>query len=105
MGDTSYPIDMDQECVRICNALNALPDINTISSCCGHNKQPFRVFFTAHTIEALRPILRCVVNSGWSVECYWADGSDVIYFMLEGVRDLRCGDIFATWLLEDHAHD
>jgi hypothetical protein len=81
---TSYPADMDVECVRLCDALNALPGIMTVSSCCGHGKRPFRVFFCAATIAALLPIVRCVNSSGWRIETSWSNGSDVVMHMLEG---------------------
>jgi len=40
-----YDDRMDKECVPLCDALNALPGIRTIESCCGHSKHSFRVYF------------------------------------------------------------
>lgn len=83
-----YPNDMDEECIPLCDALNALPGIKTHESCCGHGKDAHRVFFMADTIEHLLPILLRTTSSGWHVEVHSAistsDMSDVVSFMLEG---------------------
>jgi hypothetical protein len=97
-----YPDDMDQECVKLCDALNALSGIETSSSCCGHSQRPFRIFFSAETIESLAPILRACHSSAWRTEVAWANGSDNPYFMLEGPKGLSAqpggADDFAGWL-------
>ena len=80
----NYPGTMDPECIPLCDALNSLPGIHTRESCCGHGKHPHMVFFTAETVESLRPILQSTSSSGWHVEARWANGGDTIYFMLEG---------------------
>jgi hypothetical protein len=79
-----YPADMDAECILICDALNALPGIQTVESCCGHGERPHRIFFSAVLIEHLRPVLMASHSSGWHVEARWANGGDAIYFLLEG---------------------
>lgn len=78
-----YPEDIDPDCVTLCDALNACPGIKTFESCCGHRTEPFRVWFTATIIDDLRPILMAI-QSPWHIEVGWANGGDVIYFMLEG---------------------
>ena len=40
-----YPKDMDPKCVPLCNSLNAIPNIRTIESCCGHDRGPFVLWF------------------------------------------------------------
>jgi hypothetical protein len=105
-----YPADMDRECIPLCDALNALPGIRTTSSCCGHGKDHHRIWFDADAIESLRPILWATrywnVSCGcmWKVEAGWANGSDVIYFCLEGPRDAsgKQAKEFATWVKEAH---
>lgn len=101
----NYPSSMDAECIPICNALNALPGIRTVESCCGHGEHPHRVFFTAQAVESLRPILCCSHSSGWHVEANWANGSNTIYFMLEGPigpADKPGGaNDFASWLADE----
>lgn len=51
-----YEGDMDKECVALCNAINALEGLRTVESCCGHDKKPFRIYFTAEHLRQL-PIL------------------------------------------------
>lgn len=38
------PADLDSACLNLCIALNALPGIKTTTSCCGHGREPFRVW-------------------------------------------------------------
>jgi len=80
----NYPADIDQECILLCDALNALPGISTISSCCGHGNHPHRIFFESDTVLCLAPILRNVTSSGWDVTVRWSNGNDSIHFVLEG---------------------
>lgn len=51
-----YPDGMDKECVALCDAINALEGLRTIESCCGHDKEPFRIYFKAKHLKEL-PIL------------------------------------------------
>ncbi len=53
---------MDVECVALCDALNGVPGVRTISSCCGHGREPYRIWVTVESLEALPPML------------YWFDG-------------------------------
>jgi hypothetical protein len=95
-ANQAYPATMDPECIPLCDALNALPGIRTTESCCGHGEDPHRIWFDADKIESLRPILwatryhmvsRSPGEDAWVVEAGWANGGNVIYFMLEGPRD------------------
>ena len=58
---------MDPECVPICNALNLLEGIETISSCCGHGFQPFRIYFVAEFLNDLKPIMELIDESEFGV--------------------------------------
>jgi hypothetical protein len=49
--------NIDMECVELCQTLNRLPGIVTISSCCGHNERPYRIFFKSKDLESLPPLL------------------------------------------------
>lgn len=40
-----YDDRMDPECVQLCDAVNSIAGLETVSSCCGHGKTPFRIFF------------------------------------------------------------
>jgi hypothetical protein len=48
---------MDIECIAICEAINLIPDIRTIDSCCGHGERPFRIWFTVNDLEQLPDLL------------------------------------------------
>lgn len=40
-----YDSKMDPQCVELCDALNCIPGIETVESCCGHGKFRFSVWF------------------------------------------------------------
>lgn len=81
---TAYPAGMDIECIPLCDALNALPGIRTFESCCGHGRGPFRVFLTAESLKDLRQILVPLsAGTPWRLEANWANGGNIIYFILE----------------------
>lgn len=78
---------MDRECIPICDALNLLPGIETISSCCGHGYAPFRIYFTAELLADLKPILELIDESEfWSLRTSMATGNMEIYFVLDGLK-------------------
>jgi len=67
-----YDGDMDPQCIPICDAMNLLPGIHTIESCCGHEEDEFRVWFKADSLEVLPPFLYHTVpchgaKFGWRV--------------------------------------
>jgi hypothetical protein len=51
------PRDLDPEVLGLCQAMNAFPGIFTIGSCCGHGREPFRIWFKAESLEALPDLL------------------------------------------------
>lgn len=72
MRNLQLPNDMDSECVRFCDAINSMKGLCTTSSCCGHNKEPFRIWFRASYLGALLPLLYCLDSchsniGGWKV--------------------------------------
>ncbi len=54
---TSYDGRMDIECIAICDAVNQIPGLRTVESCCGHGKDKFRVFFDVDDLSALPRLL------------------------------------------------
>jgi hypothetical protein len=56
----NLPSDLDPECVELVEAMNNFDGIRTTCSCCGHGKTPFRIFFLADSLDALRPLLYAV---------------------------------------------
>jgi hypothetical protein len=82
-----YENRMDPECIPICDALNLLPGIETISSCCGHGFQPFRIYFVAEVLGDLKPILTVIDESEtWRLRCSMTTGNMEIYFILESAN-------------------
>ena len=79
---------VDDEVIPLCDALNALTGIETISSCCGHGYAPFRVYFTAANLDSLRPILVAIDESEiWRLRVSMATGNMEIYFALDGQKE------------------
>ncbi len=82
-------VDMDQEVIALCVALNRMPGVQTDSSCCGHGNRPYGIFFTVKDQEDLVPICYyldpCHVGyTGWSVTARSDCGMSPISFLLEG---------------------
>lgn len=40
-----YDGRMDPQCIDLCDALNSIPGIRTVNSCCGHNKHSYCIWF------------------------------------------------------------
>lgn len=83
------PSDLDPEVLALCQAMNALPGIQTVSSCCGHGDHPFRIWFEAESLESLPPLLYWfdVCHSGcegWRVIASTDCGMSSVSFMVEG---------------------
>jgi len=69
-----YDDRMDKECVPLCDALNALPGIRTIESCCGHGQHSFRVYFLVdgtNSMQGLFFLTRCVDRRYWEYGGSW----------------------------------
>jgi hypothetical protein len=76
---------IDTECIPLCDVLNLLDGIDTISSCCGHGYAPFRIYFAAKSLESVRPILAVIDESEvWTLRVSMATGNMEIYFALDG---------------------
>ena len=83
------PKGMDEECVKLCKAINLFEDdFFTVESCCGHGKSKFMVFFHVINIEPLRRILyyfdACHTFPGWEVTVYTDCGMSHTTFLIEG---------------------
>lgn len=57
-GEDGYDGYMDKECIEICNALNRLSGVETQEGCCGHYKEPYRIWFKSANIYSLGIIAR-----------------------------------------------
>lgn len=67
---------MDEHCVELCDALNALPGIETTQSCEGHGKDSFRVYFdvdrSVSPPEGLFFLARCTSHNYWRYGHLWS---------------------------------
>lgn len=89
--DTAPDRAMDPECVLLCRALNALPGITTIESCCGHGRKPFWIWFTVASLEDLPTALyyfdpRHGGCYGWHVSAITDCARSPVRFVVEGPR-------------------
>ena len=83
------PADLDAEVRELCEAINALAGVATVESCCGHGKQPFRIWLRVKDPADLLPLLwasdRCHSGqSGWRVVVYTDCAASHVTWMLEG---------------------
>ena len=80
--------DMDAECVELCKALNAVPGVRTDSSCCGHGREPYRVWFTVDDLTDLPFVL------------YWFDGCHCGHYGWRVIVTTDCGMSPAVFRVE-----
>lgn len=87
----SWPIpeDIDPECIELCKAINRLPGIETQECCCGHNNNPYRIWFKCKSLGFLTPLLYYMNGChsghyGWSVRVKTDCGMCPPYFWIEG---------------------
>lgn len=62
MNISTLPQNMDPECVALCNAINSIPYLHTIESCCGHGKDYFRIWLFCEN-NLFLPILLYFLDS------------------------------------------
>lgn len=93
---------IDKECVKICDALNRLPSVRTMESCCGHGVGNFNIWFYATDVRVINAISRYYstyrwykdqndeYHENWKIKLDICDIMDVnhdILFWLEGNKD------------------
>lgn len=81
-----YDGNMDKEVIPLCNAINSLPGLLTIDSCCGHGKGVFSIFFKCNkeSSRGLFFLTRCC---------------DKRYFKHNWVITLSVGDVIIDGVL------
>lgn len=84
-----YEGTMDVECISLCDAINKLPGLRTIESCCGHNEKPFNIWFVAEGLEYLPALLywfdSCHCGfGGWGVLVTTDCAMSPVHFNIEG---------------------
>lgn len=83
------PSDLDLECYDLCLALNSYPGIRTSCSCCGHGKDPYRIWFSVDSLVNLPAVLywfaRCHSgHAGWRVLAETDCAMSPAHFLVEG---------------------
>lgn len=78
--------NLDKECVELVNKLNNIKCIKTTSSCCGHLKGPYMIFFQCNDFSSLGLLYRCVnrnySDGKWRIECCCSDCNPTHGFLL-----------------------
>lgn len=87
--EQTYEGRMDVECISLCDAVNKLQGLRTISSCCGHNKDPFSIWFIAEDLKHLPPLLYYLSSChcgfwGWRVLVTTDCAMSPVNFKIEG---------------------
>jgi len=103
------PKDLDPECLEVCQELNKLEGVRTTGSCCGHNRQPFKVWLDLDfKVWGHKVITRCICDryyeNGWDVNLEHSDVEPFTGFVLIGPGDASQGDVFAARIREVIAH-
>lgn len=87
---------MDAECVDLCDVLNSMKGVTTLESCCGHNYQPYQIFFSCDSLEPLTFIQSCIdrryweFGGEWYIEPYISDTKPFLNFVLTSKsKDLK----------------
>lgn len=62
---------MDEVVIELCDAMNALPGIETSDSCCGHSSSSLMIFFSSISEEGLFFLTRCVDRRYWKYGYLW----------------------------------
>ena len=58
--DLYKKVGIDEECLDLCYALNHLPGVITLESCCGHCKDLYRIWFRCTNTVTLAILSRSV---------------------------------------------
>lgn len=64
-NELKHPSDMDEQCIELYYLFNSLPDTVTFDSCCGHEIDPFMMFFKCYNIDVLTRLGKAV-NKNYS---------------------------------------
>lgn len=82
-------IDIDTECMALCDAINNLWGLETTASCCGHGKDPYRIWVDAHCLCDLPPLAYYLMwchcgFEGWNMIVSTDCGMAPVSFVVEG---------------------
>ena len=84
----TLPSNIDSEVRKLCEAMNALPGIETIESCCGHGARPLKVWFYATSLKALPRLIYYLSSChsgavGWTCKAITDCGMSPVKFLVE----------------------
>lgn len=78
---------MDKECIDICKAINQIPGIRTVESCCGHDERQYHIWFKVDNLEHLPLLLfycdPCHVGFRWNCLATSDCAMSPVTFLLE----------------------
>lgn len=78
---------IDKECIDLCAAINDIPGLRTVESCCGHGERTYKIWFKAETLEWLPSLLyfcdSCHVGFNWKCLATTDCGMSPVTFLLE----------------------
>ena len=100
------PAGLDPEVLSLCMAMNAFPGITTTSSCCGHGREPFGIYFQPESLDDLPALLYwfdgCHTGQyGWRVRVFTDCAADHATFEVEGpAGGYESADVIAKCMLE-----
>lgn len=85
----NLPLDIDKECVELCQAMNLIPGIRTVESCCGHGERPYHIWFRPRHLSNLPRLLyyfdECHCGYyGWRARVYTDCAMSPVVFLIEG---------------------
>jgi hypothetical protein len=87
------PQDIDPEVIDLCNAINALPGLTTLESCCGHGTEPFTVYATFDSPTATQAglffLAWCMDRRYWPFGHLWTLKLEVSDTPIDGVLPTR----------------
>lgn len=86
---TSFPKDMDKECIPLCQEINDIPGLKTNESCSGHGRHPMFITLTHKTVKERTFIILMRALSerygcplGWKVEIKDTDLPEKPFYIL-----------------------
>lgn len=78
---------MDKECITLCRAINEIPGVKTVESCCGHGGGKFKIWFKVDNLEKLPVLLYycdpCHVGFSWNCFVKTDCGMSPVTFSLQ----------------------
>jgi len=81
---------MDAECVNICDAINKIPGLRTLESCCGHGDYPFRIWFLIDDPRTLPMLLYfcdpCHVGFRWDCKVTTDCAMSPVHYRIESLE-------------------